>query len=147
MSTVTLIGEELAEAGREFVYDGEAPACSECPYRRQCLNLEEGQPYRIMGVRDGAQALPCAVHAGDVVAVEVEPATVSINVPERQALAGNKSTLAGACPHIECPSHPLCVPDGLDIEGEYRIVDIVGEPPHETCALDRKLTQVNVSPD
>lgn len=147
MSSVTLIGESLATEGREFVYEGEASGCAECPYRQQCLNLEVGNGYRVTDVRDGAQSLPCAVHADDVVAVEVEPASVAMNVPERQALSGNKTTPAGGCPHVDCPSHGYCLPGGEVITEEHRIVDVIGEPPHETCELDRTLTLVNATQD
>lgn len=147
MSTVTLIGEDIADEGREFVYSGESPACAECPYRRQCLNLEPDRPYRITSVREGAQSLPCGVHHGNVVAVEVEPATVTVNVPERQALTGNKTSLAGPCPHLDCPSHRYCVPEGLDLDAEYRIAEVRGNPPHATCAMDRELVHVDATID
>lgn len=147
MTSVTLIGEDIAEAGREFVYRGEASACADCPYRQQCLNLETDQAYRITDVREDAQSLPCGVHEGDVVAVEVESTTITVNVPDRQALTGNKTPLAGDCPHVECPSHEYCVPGGMPIDAEYRITDVRGDPPHETCALDRQLTQVDATRD
>ncbi|HKL28545.1 MAG TPA: UPF0179 family protein, partial [Natrialbaceae archaeon] len=112
MSTITLIGSRLAEIGREFVYEGEASGCTGCPYRSQCLNLEEGVKYRVTDVRENAQLLECAVHDEGVRAVEVEPAPIRVNVPARNAYAGSKSSLAGPCPHVECPSHEYCVPDG-----------------------------------
>lgn len=147
MSTVTLIGEKLAEPGTEFVYEGEASGCEGCPYRNQCLNLEPGKPYRVVSVREGAQRLPCNVHADDVVAVEVEPTTFMATVPSRTAYAGNRSALAGPCPYIECPSHDYCVPAAADFDSEYQIVNVEGKPPHETCHLDRDLELVELSAD
>lgn len=146
MGTLTLVGTRLAEVGREFVYHGEAPGCEGCPYREQCLNLVDGGRYRITSVRDGAQVLECAIHEGGVRAVEVEPASVRANVPDKVAYAGNKTSLAGPCPYTECPSHQYCVPLGLEMDAEYRIAHIVGEPPHETCYLERDLTLVEFSP-
>ncbi|PSP80060.1 hypothetical protein BRC81_02360 [Halobacteriales archaeon QS_1_68_20] len=145
MSTVTLIGARLASEGTEFVYGGEAPGCEGCPYRDQCLNLSEGVKYRVTDVRDG-QLLDCAVHDQGVRAVEVEPAPVRANVPERTAFAGSKAELAGPCPHTECPSHEFCVPDGADFDREYQIDEVVGEPPHDHCALGRDLTLVEFGP-
>jgi len=84
MSTVTLIGDRLAEVDREFVYRGEAPGCEGCPYRSQCLNLTEGKRYRITDIRENAQLLDCAVHDKGVRAVEVEPANVRANVPREE---------------------------------------------------------------
>lgn len=146
MSTVTLIGSRLAAEGTEFVYGGEAPGCEGCPYRAQCLNLTDGVKYRVTDVRDGTQLLDCALHDEGVRAVEVEPVPVSANVSSRIAYAGSKATLPGPCPHTECPSHELCVPDGADFDQEYRIDEVLGDPPHDYCALDRDLTMVSFSP-
>jgi len=146
MSQVTLVGSRLAEEGREFVYEGEAPGCAGCPYRSQCLGLAEGVKYRVTGVREDAQLLDCAVHDEGVRAVEVEPTPVRANVPDTAAFAGSKAGLAGPCPHTDCPSHELCVPDGADFESEYRVEEVVGDPPHDHCMLDRDLTTVVFAP-
>jgi len=146
MSTITLIGIRLADDGTEFVYHGEADACEGCPYRTQCLNLQEGAKYRVVDVREGGQTLDCGVHDEGVVAVEVECAPVLANVPSRNAYAGSKARLAGPCPYTECPSHELCVPDGAEFDREYRIGEVRGDPPHEYCALDRELTTVEFEP-
>ena len=63
--------------------------------------------------------------------------------PRGEASGGvGKSTLAGPCPHVDCPSHEYCVPDGADFDEEYRIAEVVGDPPHDYCMLDRDLTLV-----
>lgn len=144
MTTVTLIGDRLAEKGREFVYQGEAAGCEGCPYRSQCLNLTEGRRYRVTAIRKNAQLLDCALHDNGVRAVEVEPAPVRANVPSRGAYAGSTAELEGPCPYTECPSHEFCVPDGADFDTEYRIAEVIGEPPHEHCELDRELTLVEL---
>jgi hypothetical protein len=146
MADVTLIGTRLAEPGVEFVYQGESAACEGCPYRGQCLNLEEGRRYRVTDVRENAQTLECAVHDGGVRAVEVEPAPVPANVASNRAYAGSKASLEGPCPHTECPSHPYCVPLGADFDRDYRIDSVLGDPPHDYCALDRDLTLVEFAP-
>lgn len=147
MPTVTLIGTRLAEPGCEFVYRGESPACEGCPYRAQCLNLTVGRRYRVTGVRENTQVLDCAVHDEGVQAVEVEPAPVRANVPSRGVFAGSRASLAGPCPHTDCPSHEYCVPEGADFDDEYRIEEVIGDPPHEYCALDRDLTLVEFAPE
>ncbi len=147
MTTITLVGTRLADVGREFVYGGEAPGCEGCPYRSQCLNLSEGTRYRITGVRENAQTLECAVHDGGVRAVEVEPTSVPANVPSREAYAGSKTSLAGPCPHTECPSHQYCVPEGADFDEDRKVKQVLGEPPHDTCYLDRDLTLVEFAPE
>ena len=142
MSTLTLVGSRLAEPGQEFVYRGEASACEGCPYRDQCLTLTEGRRYRVESVRKNASTLECGVHDTGVVAVEVEPATVRANVASSSAYAGSKVSLEGPCPHTDCPSHELCEPQGVEFDEQRRIETVVGDPPHDFCALDRELTTV-----
>jgi uncharacterized protein (UPF0179 family) len=146
MSKVTLIGTHLAEVGTEFVYGGESEACAGCPYREQCLNLTEGRRYRITGTRDSG-ALECAVHASGVTAVEVEPAPMLANVTSNAAYAGSKAALEGPCPYTECPSHEFCEPAGADFDTEYQITEVVGDPPHDHCMLDRDLVLVEFGPE
>jgi uncharacterized protein (UPF0179 family) len=146
MASVTLIGTRLATVGTEFVYHGESSACEGCPYRDQCLNLTEGRKYRVVEVREGGNTLECAVHDSGVTAVEVEPVPVRANVASSSAYTGSKTALEGACPHTDCPSHEYCEPQGLDFGGEYRIEDVLGDPPHDYCMLDRELTLVEFAP-
>lgn len=146
MSRITLIGTRLAESGTEFVYHGEAAGCEGCPHRKQCLNLTDGVKYQVASVRDGGQTLDCAMHDGGVRAVEVEPAPVRANVDAKSAYAGSKVALEGDCPHTDCPSHEYCVPDGAEFDEEYRIDEVLGDPPHDHCALDRDLTLVEFAP-
>ncbi|MEF8894618.1 UPF0179 family protein [Halodesulfurarchaeum sp.] len=143
---LTLVGTRLATKDREFVYRGESAGCEGCPYRKQCLNLETGVRYSITEVRDGGEILDCAVHEEGVVAVEVEPTTIEANVHSKGTYAGSRVTLAGPCPHTDCPSHELCEPMGAKMDDEYRIVEIHGTPPHETCHLNRSLTKVTLAP-
>jgi uncharacterized protein (UPF0179 family) len=146
MSKVTLIGTRLAEPGTEFVYGGEASGCEGCPYRDQCLNLTEGRKYRVTAVRDGGQTLDCAMHDTGVRAVEVEPASITANVAATSAYAGSRVSLEGPCPYTECPSHEFCEPDGAAFGAEYRIDEVLGDPPHDYCALDRDLELVEFAP-
>jgi uncharacterized protein (UPF0179 family) len=146
MASVTLIGTRLATEGTEFVYQAESDACEGCPYRDQCLNLSEGRRYRVVGVRENANTLECGVHDTGVTAVEVEPAPVRANVAASSAFAGSKASLEGPCPHTDCPSHEYCEPQGLDFDGRYRVEDVLGDPPHDYCMLDRDLTLVEFAP-
>ncbi|OVE85913.1 UPF0179 family protein [Natronolimnobius baerhuensis] len=145
MSTVTLVGTRLAEPGTEFVYQGEADGCAGCPYRSQCLNLSPETTYRITDVRENAQTLECAMHDNGVRAVEVEPVSVRANVPSQGAYAGSKASLQGPCPYVECPSHEYCEPDGAAFDEEYQIQQIIGDPPHDRCYLDRSLELVELN--
>jgi len=139
---ITLLGTALATEGSEFVYRGESDACEGCPYRKQCLGLTEGVRYRVTDVRSGGQTLDCAVHLDGVRAVEVEPASITAAVPAKGAYAGSKGRLAGPCPHVDCPGHEYCVPKGTSPTAEYKIDEVLGDPPNDYCALDRDLTLV-----
>ena len=147
MSTITLVGDRLAEPGTEFVYEDEADACAGCPYRSQCLTLDVGRRYRVESVRENAQLLECAVHDRGVRAVEVEPVSVAANVQTAGTYAGSTVSLAGACPYVECPSHALCEPDGMEPDADARVLEVHGDPPHDVCHLDRSLTTVELDPD
>ena len=142
MTTLTLVGERLAEPGTEFVYRGEASGCEGCPYRDQCLTLTEGRRYVVESVREDASTLECAVHADGVKAVEVDPAPFRANVAAESAFAGGKTGLEGPCPHTGCPSHEFCEPAGADFDETYRINEVLGDPPHDYCMLDRDLALV-----
>jgi uncharacterized protein (UPF0179 family) len=142
MTTITLIGTRLADPGTEFVYRGESSACEGCPYRDQCLNLTEGRRYAVTDVREGGSTLDCAVHDEGVTAVEVEPAPLQANVATTGAFSGSVVSLAVPCPHTDCPSHEYCEPAGAAFDDEYRITDVLGDPPHDYCMLDRDLTLV-----
>lgn len=146
MTTVTLIGTRLADEGVEFVYRGESPDCEGCPYRSQCLNLTEGRKYRVTDVRENASTLDCAVHDAGVTAVEVESTPVRANVAASSAYAGSKVSLEGPCPHTSCPSHEYCEPAGAGFDEAFRIDEVLGEPPHDYCMLDRALTLVEFEP-
>lgn len=145
MATVTLIGTRLAEPGVEFVYQGESPDCEGCPYRGQCLNLTEGVRYRVTNVRESG-TLECAVHDTGVTAVDVEPTSVRATVSSTSAYAGSTAQLEGPCPHTDCPSHPYCEPMGVEFDTPYKIREVIGEPPHDFCMLDRDLTLVEFEP-
>jgi uncharacterized protein (UPF0179 family) len=147
MTTLTLVGKRLAEPGQEFVYRGEASACEGCPYRDQCLNLTEGRRYTVESVRENGNTLDCGVHDTGVVAVEVEPAPVRANVASASAYAGSKVGLEGPCPHTGCPSHEYCEPAGADFDDDHRIAEVIGDPPHDYCMLDRDLTLVELEGD
>ncbi len=146
MAEITLVGTRLADVGREFVYRGEASACEGCPYREQCLTLTEGRRYRVTAVREGASTLECGVHDTGVTAVEVEPAPVTATVATSNAYEGNRASLEGPCPHTGCPSHEYCEPAGVGFDASHRIAEVLGDPPHEYCHLDRELTLVEFEP-
>lgn len=73
---ITLIGEDLAQIGLTFVFDGPAKPCENCRFKASCIDsLEKGRKYTITDVKDITQK--CEVHDGGIVkAVRVELADV-----------------------------------------------------------------------
>jgi hypothetical protein len=96
----------------------------------------------VTDVREGGQTLECGVHDTGVRAVEVDPTSVLANVASKGAFAGSRTALEGPCPYTECPSHAYCEPEGIEFDAEYQIAEVVGEPPHDYCMLERDLTLV-----
>ncbi|MDY7081086.1 MAG: UPF0179 family protein [Halobacteria archaeon] len=142
---ITLIGTELAEAGTEFIYQGETEACEGCSHRNNCLNLDEGVRYRVMDVREGGQELDCAIHDGKAVrAVEVAESPVLAQVESKKAFEGSNVTIEeDACDKKDCPAYKFCVPDGFDFGEDYKINEVVGDNPVD-CHYDKSLQLVEL---
>jgi len=128
--------------GPRIRLSGESPDCEGCPYRSQCLNLSEGTRYRVTGIRENAQTLDCAVHDAGVARSRSNPR------PSPRTSCRSRRTPADACrsparartPNVRANGY--CVPDGADFDDERVIDQVLGEPPHDVCALDRDLTLV-----
>ena len=104
-------------------------------------------PMSDRGEREITDVVARVIEEHGVTAVEVEPAPVLANVASNAAYAGSKAELQGPCPYTECPSHDLCEPAGAEFDTEYQIAEVVGEPPHDHCMLDRELTLVEFAPE
>lgn len=139
---ITLIGEDLAEIGLTFVFEGPAEACQSCRFKASCVDsLEKGRKYTITDVRDITQK--CDIHDGGMVkAVEVELADVEGLIDSKKAFEGsNISYIPPECDE-ECIYHDLCFTQGLIPEDKCVIVKILGK--HGECAKGYSLTKVSL---
>ena len=127
MAIVTLIGENLAKKGMEFVYMGPLPECRDCKLRNACFNLEPGRMYKITKVRDTKHE--CKIHEGGKVrAVEVEKVPVEAAIPAKMAVEGSTIRFERQnCLNMGCASYRLCNPLGLKEGSKYRIKKIKGD--------------------
>ena len=121
MALVTLIGRLNASEGYEFVYSGPTPECKNCKIKNACMNLDEGQRYRVTGVRDVEHK--CKLH-DDVLVVEVERRPFDLSVDVRNAEADTIVTREeNACERIDCDDHPICHPRFF-VPGKYRVLTV-----------------------
>ena len=127
MAIVTLIGENLAKKGMEFVYVGPLTECRDCKLRNACFNLEPGRMYKITKVRDTKHE--CKIHEGGKVrAVEVEKVPVEAAIPAKMAVEGTMIRFEPEkCMNLGCENYALCNPLGLKEGSKYRIKKIKGD--------------------
>ena len=118
---ITLIGKDLAEKGKEFVFLGPAEECENCRFKSSCVgNLEENRKYVVVDVKDNEQK--CPLHAGEtVIPVEVDRAKIDLLTDSKSIFEGSTFTFNAPDCDEKCDFHDLCFPDGL-IENDKCIV-------------------------
>lgn len=139
---ITLIDEEHAGEGYEFVYYGEAEECGDCKLYGVCIgNLEGGRRYRIVETRPLVHS--CKIYGGaKVVAVEV--ARTEAAVPKRKAIGGaSLNFYPQECGDVLCENYSKCRPEGV-FAGEKVNVEEVKEKVE--CPLGRELALVVLKP-
>ncbi|MFP4001785.1 MAG: UPF0179 family protein [Candidatus Natronoplasma sp.] len=120
MSSVTLIGENLAKKGIKFRFGGCLSKCQDCELKNSCCGLEKNRWYEVTGVRDKKHQ--CKVHHGDVKVVEVEQVPIETTANERSVIEGSVITLEDKkCNETECKYYKLCYPPGIEFGEKYNI--------------------------
>lgn len=141
---ITLIGNELAVEGLEFVYRGELEDCEGCRMFKVCNNLTPKKSYRITGIRN-SNVLPCNVHHGGVCAVEVIDSPVMVLIDAKKAILNSEITMDFVCPEIDCPNYDRCFPEGLVENGKYLVTQIM-DSEKEFCERGKNLKNVELTP-
>ena len=141
---ITLIGSRLAKKGLTFTFIGETPECAKCNLKSTCMNLEKGRIYEIINVR-GNTVHNCAIHDGDVMAVDVIIAPIITSMDSRKAVEGAKIRYESSnCDETECDMYDLCHPKGI-IKGDgYTITQVIGNMDDE-CILGYTLKKVKLT--
>lgn len=140
---VTLVGTVLAKEGVEFIYEGEVAGCDTCKVKKACNNLQPGRKYRIVSVRTTHHE--CNVHLDGTTAVEVIDAPVTALINADMAIINSKIKPDLSCKKTDCPSYPLCHPDGV-VEGEKYIVHAILGKASDICEKGRTLKRVDIKP-
>ena len=128
---ITLIGVRLAKVGIEFVFNGPTSECEGCRLKNNCMNLDIGRRYRVVGTRDTHHE--CPLHDGGVYAVEVVEMLTIVAIESRKALEGSKISFdPPRCDKNVCSIYDLCHPLWLRPGDKCTINSIVGATP-ENC--------------
>ncbi len=141
---ITLIGKDLAEKDKEFVYLGPAEECDDCRFKSSCVDsLEKNRKYVIVDVKDSEQK--CPIHADNVVVpVEVERAEIELLTTSKNIFEGSTFTYNAHDCDEHCEFKELCFPDGL-IENDKCII-IKNQGKHkEGCKKDYKLNKLTLA--
>ncbi len=121
MTEVTLIGENLAREGVEFVFGGCLSRCQSCEIKISCCGLKKNRWYRIVDVRDRTHE--CKVHEGKVKVVEVNEVPLKTAIHDKSLVEGSMVTLKERkkCSNVDCENYRLCFPIGIEFGGKYHI--------------------------
>ena len=123
MVLVTLIGNMLAKEGTLFIYSGPVNDCRDCRLKTVCFNLDEGNHYKVTGLRDVQH--DCKMHEGGVRVVEVEIVPIDASEESQRAIEGATISFEEPdCKHIGCAHYRLCHPLGISEEKKYRIMRV-----------------------
>ena len=138
---ITLIGENLAEKGLSFIFDGPAEACEKCRFKASCVDsLENGRKYTIINVKDITQK--CDIHDGGIVkAVEIELADIECFIDSKKVFVGSNLSFDSPDCDIKCIHHNSCFPEGLLKGDRCVIVKDLGKI-DSVCAKGNNLTKV-----
>ena len=106
MPLVTLIGEELAKDGEEFIYLGPNNECRNCKLKTVCFNLKTGRKYKIVSVRDKSHE--CNLHEGSAIVVEVQEMPIITSIEKELAEGSTTKIEDKECQNIGCVNYELC---------------------------------------
>lgn len=123
MTAVTMIQQEQAVVGHEYVFNGGTIRCQGCRVKGVCLNQRKGRRYKIVKLRDVKHH--CLLNDDLVRVVEVEPSAPPTCIERRSAIEG--STIAfqsQACQESFCKYSGFCHPIGLESGMKIRILEV-----------------------
>jgi uncharacterized protein (UPF0179 family) len=138
MPLVTLIGEKLAEKGKEFVYIGPNKECKNCKLKTVCFNLKPGKKYKITNIRDKKHN--CNIHEGTASVIEVQEQPIITCIDKKYDENSNSKIEKNNCGSIGCMYHDLC---SVNIEKgkKYKIIKIFEEI---ECPIGYKIQKVEL---
>ena len=141
MGRVSLVGALLARPGAEFTFAKPCDVASSCPVAATCQNLELGRAYRVVSTRPIRHSV-CTEHEGGVQAVEVEPAPLAANVPDKMLRGTLIRWEVPVCNQRGCPNWNGCFENHLAPATQYEVKQ-VGAP--VACAMGYSLKAVKLA--
>ncbi|MDG6219198.1 MAG: UPF0179 family protein [Candidatus Thermoplasmatota archaeon] len=140
MVQITIIGENLAKQGEEFVFLGPQGDCKKCKLKNICFNLKINHCYRIITVRDKHHS--CDIHEGDAIVVEVEEQPIETAIDKKYTKGSAISIEKINCQDELCPYYEFCVNDALQPGKKYSILKVLETIP---CSKNKSLQRVILS--
>ena len=140
MVLVTLVGEQLAVEGEEFIYLGSNSECRNCQLKTVCFNLKPGRNYRITKLRDKTH--DCTIHEGKVIVVEVEELPLTVAIAEEPVEGASITIEKKDCKNIGCDSFDICTSTAFQNGRTYTIKKVYERI---TCPKKYQLYKVDVS--
>jgi uncharacterized protein (UPF0179 family) len=140
MVLVTLVGEQLAVEGQEFVYLGSNSECRNCQLKTVCFNLKPGRNYRITKLREKFHE--CNIHEGKVIVVEVEELPLTVAVTKELSEGATTTIEKKDCKNIGCDSFEICTTTALQNGKTYTVKKVYEKL---TCLKNFELYKVDVS--
>ncbi len=136
---ITLVGLKQAKKGFTFLNGESLKECEGCTLFKTCsAKLEEGRIYEVTKVRN--KVFPCKIHEEGVRVVEVTEKDVEANIENKLAFPYGIITFQPqTCGETLCPSHALCVPQGLKGGDKCKIIEVRKKA---ACSLNRQLVSV-----
>ncbi|RLF49853.1 MAG: hypothetical protein DRN20_00970 [Thermoplasmata archaeon] len=140
MVMITLLDENSAKVGFEFIFMGPIQNCKDCKLKNVCFNLDIGGKYRVTKVREKKHQ--CKVHMGNVMVVEVEKVPLEICVDTKSAIEGSMVMLGQRdCMYPKCENYRRCFPLGVRRDAKFKVKS-VGKKAN--CAMKYNLSIVTV---
>ncbi|MGC9516256.1 MAG: UPF0179 family protein [Methanomicrobiales archaeon] len=141
---ITLIGQNLAKKGTQFLHIGAAKECETCRFKNTCIDsLEVGRMYIVKNVKETQHN--CPLHEGGrVKVVEVEKAVIDTLVDSKKAFEGSMLVFEFPNCEEECLMRDLCFPEGLKSGDKCKIIKNKGKPKNK-CIKGFDLTKVSLS--
>ncbi|MGP3702321.1 MAG: UPF0179 family protein [Candidatus Bathyarchaeota archaeon] len=122
---LTLISVGKAKKGYTFIYQGLAVECLNCSLLKVCHNLQPGKCYTVVDVRD--RIFECKLSGGEVCLVEVESASLKVNIKQKFAIEGAIIEFSPQkCSNIQCEMFNDCVPQVLQAGLKCKVIKIYG---------------------
>ena len=125
MTSITIVGEKLAQKDEEFIFIGPQNDCKNCKLKNICFNLKQYHRYKIINVREKRHS--CTVHSGDAIVVEVEEQPIETAIDKKFTKGSAVTIEENECENSLCPHYELCSNKALEPGKKYTITEILEE--------------------